>query len=125
MFRSVNTLFPHLSIIELIRGSEWMMFQLSSLPQFPQFRDFSVSTSDPSVEDSTLEIDRDGNVDEALQLRIIPVWYHPSYTSSYWMWYKGRYITISRTMEETRLVLGKINTGNHVSVLGFYRLPNP
>ena len=73
MFCSVNTLSPHLSITELIRRSEWMMFWLFSLPRFRQFRDFSVSTSDPSVEDSALEIDRDGNVDEALQLRIIPV----------------------------------------------------
>jgi chaperone BCS1 len=78
------------------------MFWLSSLPQFRQFRDFSVSTSGPSLEDSALEIDRDENVDEALRSRMRPVRYHPSCTSNYWMWYKGTYITISRSKEETR-----------------------
>ena len=93
---------PHPPVTELIQRLDWMMFWLSSLPQFRQFRDFSVSTSGPSLEDSALEIDRDDNMDEALRRRTRPVRYHPSYTSNYWMWYKGTYITISRTKEETR-----------------------
>ena len=76
------------------------MFWLSSLPQFRQFRDFSVSTSNFSLEDDALELD-DG-VDEDMRGRTRPVRYLPSYASSYRMWYKGRYITISRTKEDNR-----------------------
>ena len=94
--------FPNPPVTVLIQRLDWMMFWLSSLPQFRQFRDFSVSTNGPSLEDSTLEIDQGGNMDEALRRRMRPVRYHPSYTSNYWMWYKGTYITISRTKEETR-----------------------
>jgi mitochondrial chaperone BCS1 len=94
--------FHHPPVTELIKRLEWMMFWLSSLPQFRQFRDFSVSTNSPALEDSVLEIDRAENVDEALRHRTRPVRYHPSYTSKYWMWYNGTYITISRTKEETR-----------------------
>jgi len=94
--------FPHAPVTELIQHLDWMMFWLSSLPQFRQFRDFSVSTNGPSLEDSALEIDQDDNMDEALRRRTRPVRYHPSYTSNYWMWYKGTYITICRTKEETR-----------------------
>jgi len=79
---------------------EWMMFWLSSLPQFRQFRDFSVSTSNFSLEDDALELD-DG-MDEDMRGRVRPVRYLPSYASSYRMWYKGRYITISRTKEDNR-----------------------
>jgi mitochondrial chaperone BCS1 len=96
--------FPHPPVTELIQCLDWMMFWLSSLPQFRQFRDFSVSTNGPSLEeDSGLEIDgNDNHMDEALRHRTRPVRYHPSYTSNYWMWYKGTYITISRAKEETR-----------------------
>ena len=93
--------FPHPRVTELIQLLAWMMFWLSSLPQFREFRDFSVSTSGP-FEDSSLEIDQDDNMDEALRRRTRPVRYHPSYTSKYWMWYKGTYITIRRTKEEAR-----------------------
>jgi chaperone BCS1 len=75
-----------------------MMFWLSSLPQFRQFRDFSVSTGNFSLQDDALMLD-DG-VDEDMRRRTRPVRYLPSYASSYSMWYKGRYITISRTKEE-------------------------
>jgi chaperone BCS1 len=77
-----------------------MMFWLSSLPQFRQFRDFSVSTSNFSLEDDALELD-DG-VDADTRRRTRPVRYLPSHASSYRMWYKGRFITISRTKEENR-----------------------
>ncbi len=83
------------------------MFWLSSLPQFRQFRDFSVSTSGPSFEDGTLNIDPDDDMDEGLQRRTRPVRFHPSYTSSYWMWYKGTYMTISRIKEENCWYSGK------------------
>lgn len=79
---------------------EWMMFWLSSLPQFRQFRDFSVTTCSFSIEDEALEVD-DG-IDEDMRRRTRPVRYLPSYASSYRIWYKGRYITISRTKEDNR-----------------------
>ena len=77
-----------------------MMFWLSSLPQFRQFRDFSVSTSNFSLEDDALEL-HDG-VDEDTRRRTRPIRYLPSHASSYRMWYKGRYISISRAREENR-----------------------
>jgi chaperone BCS1 len=76
-----------------------MMFWLSSLPQFRQFRDFVVSTHGSSHEDS---MEFGESVDEDVRRRTRPVRYLPSYASSYWMWYKGRYVTISRTKEESR-----------------------
>jgi chaperone BCS1 len=77
-----------------------MMFWLSSLPQFRQFRDFSVSTSHFSLDEDALELDDD--VDEDTRRRTRRVRYLPSNDSCYRMWYKGRYITISRTKEENR-----------------------
>ena len=44
----------------------------------------------------------DESVNEDVRRRTRPVRYLPSYASSYWMWYKGRYVTISRTKEESR-----------------------
>ncbi|KAI9459022.1 P-loop containing nucleoside triphosphate hydrolase protein [Russula earlei] len=79
---------------------QWMMFWLSSLPQFRQFRDFTVSTSSFCLEDESLECDSD--VDEEMRRRTRPVRYLPSYSSSYKMWYKGRYMTITRSKEESR-----------------------
>lgn len=75
------------------------MFWLSSCPQFRRFQDFSVSTSSLPLEDNALEID-DNIMDEDLRRRTRPVRYLPSYSSSYWMWFRGRYITISRKKEE-------------------------
>ena len=90
--------FPSLPVTELTRDSEWMMFWLSSRPQFRRFRDFSVRTSGLSLEESALEID--DNMGEGLGRRTRRVRYLPSCSSNYWMWYKGRYITISRTKED-------------------------
>ena len=94
--------FPSLTSFRTDQRLDWMMLWLSSLPQFRQFRDFSVSTNCHEPENSALDVDRDDTMDEALRRRIRPVQYHPSYTSSYRMWYKGRYITITRTKEESR-----------------------
>jgi chaperone BCS1 len=77
------------------------MFWLSSLPQFRQFRDFSVSTSNFQLDDDSI-LELDDQVDENMRRRTRPVRYLPSYALSYRMWYKGRYITISRTKEENR-----------------------
>jgi chaperone BCS1 len=92
--------FPRKSAAELTQGSEWMMFWLASLPQFRQFRDFSVSTSNFGLEDEAVEID--DCMDDGLRRRTRPVRYLPSYASSYNMWYKNRYMTISRVKEESR-----------------------
>jgi mitochondrial chaperone BCS1 len=76
------------------------MFWLSSLPQFRQFRDFTVSTSNFSLDDDDyMELDDEG-LDENMRRRTRPVRYLPAYDSSYRMWYKGRYITVSRAKEE-------------------------
>jgi mitochondrial chaperone BCS1 len=76
------------------------MLWLSSLPQWRQFRDFSVSTSVFGLDDDVVELD--DNVDEVTRRRTPPVRYLPSYASSYGMWYKGRYISISRIKEDSR-----------------------
>ena len=77
------------------------MFWLSSLPQWRQFRDFTVSTGDFSLGGDALTLFEDE--DEHLQQRRKrSVRYLPSYNASYKMWYKGRYVTISRSKEESR-----------------------
>ncbi|KAH9073493.1 P-loop containing nucleoside triphosphate hydrolase protein [Lactarius deliciosus] len=79
----------------------WMMFWLSSLPQWRQFRDFSVSTGDFALGGDALTLYEDE--DEHLQQRRKrSVRYLPSYNASYRMWYKGRYVTVSRVKEESR-----------------------
>ncbi|KAI0255952.1 P-loop containing nucleoside triphosphate hydrolase protein [Lactifluus subvellereus] len=76
----------------------WMMFWLSSLPQWRQFRDYSVSTSRLGLGDAALEFDENEN--EERRRRTRPLRFLPSYTSSYRMWYKGRYIKISRIKDD-------------------------
>ena len=77
------------------------MFWLSSLPQWRRFRDFSVSTNDFDLGGDALTLYEDE--DEHLQQRRKrSVRYLPSYSTSYGMWYKGRYVTISRAKEESR-----------------------
>ncbi|KAH9074688.1 P-loop containing nucleoside triphosphate hydrolase protein [Lactarius deliciosus] len=79
----------------------WMMFWLSSLPQWRQFRDFSVSTGDLALGGEALMLYE--NEDEhPQQRRRRSVRYLPSYNASYRMWYKGRYVTVSRVKEESR-----------------------
>ncbi|KAI9440619.1 P-loop containing nucleoside triphosphate hydrolase protein [Lactarius indigo] len=81
-------------------ASSWMMFWLSSLPQWRRCRDVSVST--------VFDVGRGAlnpyeNEDEHRQPRgQRAVRYLPSYTASHGMWYKGRYVTVSRVKEESR-----------------------
>lgn len=77
------------------------MFWLSSLPQWRRFRDFSVTTDDfdLGVDALTLYEDEDEHLQDR---RKRTVRYLPSYSTSYGMWYKGRYVTISRVKEESR-----------------------
>ncbi|KAH9967184.1 P-loop containing nucleoside triphosphate hydrolase protein [Russula dissimulans] len=77
--------------------SDWMMFWLSSLPQFRKFRDFQVSTSNFCLEDEPFE-----DSDEEMRRRTRPIRYLPSFSSSYRIWYRGRFMTVTRTKEESR-----------------------
>ena len=77
------------------------MFWLSSLPQWRQFRDFTVSTSDLNLGQGALAVYEDED-EHSQQRRKRSVRYLPSYNASYRMWYKGRYVTISRVKEESR-----------------------
>jgi mitochondrial chaperone BCS1 len=78
--------------------SDWMMFWLSSLPQWRQFRDFSVTTSRLRLDDDAMELEE--NTPDEQRRRRRPLRFLPSYASSYRMWYKGRYITISRIKDD-------------------------
>ncbi|KAI0305836.1 P-loop containing nucleoside triphosphate hydrolase protein [Multifurca ochricompacta] len=73
---------------------------VSSLPQWRHFRDFSVNTNSSFSPNDALEIDE--NMDEVVRRRTRPVRYLPSYSASYKMWYKGKYLTVSRVKEESR-----------------------
>jgi len=76
------------------------MFWLSSLPQWRRFRDVSVSTEFNMGGDALTLYE---NEDEHLQPRgQQSVRYLPAYATSYGMWYKGRYVTVSRAREESR-----------------------
>lgn len=90
--------FPSRFVTQADLESGWMMFWLSSLPQWRQFRDYSISTTRLGLGDGALEFDESEN--EEQQRRRRPLRFLPSYTSSYRMWYKGRYITISRIKDD-------------------------
>ncbi|KAH9022472.1 P-loop containing nucleoside triphosphate hydrolase protein [Lactarius pseudohatsudake] len=80
----------------------WMMFWLSSLPQWRQFRDFSVSTDDLALGEDALMLYENEDEQSSEHRKKRSVRYLPSYNASYRMWYKGRYVTVSRAKEESR-----------------------
>ncbi|KAI0047928.1 P-loop containing nucleoside triphosphate hydrolase protein [Auriscalpium vulgare] len=80
---------------------DWMMFWLSSLPQWRKFRDFTVSTNDLGLESDAIELEEDDE-DSTTRSRTRPVRYLPSYAANYTMWYKRRWMRITRTKEESR-----------------------
>lgn len=84
----------------------WMMFWLSSLPQWRRFRDFSVSTNDFDLGGDAVTL-YENEEEYQQQRRKRSVRYLPSYTTSYGMWYKGRYVTVSRNKEESRWSMDK------------------
>ncbi|KAI0057432.1 P-loop containing nucleoside triphosphate hydrolase protein [Artomyces pyxidatus] len=80
---------------------QWMMFWLSSLPEWRKFRDFTVSTSSLGLGSDSVELNEEQDDDPSIR-KTRPVRYLPAYAASYKMWYKRRWMTISRVKEESR-----------------------
>ncbi|KAI0033944.1 P-loop containing nucleoside triphosphate hydrolase protein [Vararia minispora EC-137] len=88
----------------------WMMYWLSTLPNWRKFRDFTVSTSTLGLNNNGLELeddDEDKDVgedqkDPELRKRTRKVRYLPAYATSYRLFYKRRPVWISRVKEESR-----------------------
>lgn len=84
--------------------TDWMMFWLARLPQFRDVREFTVSTSSFGM-DSDDEQDDNDDFDPqaaALRRRSRKVRCIPSYSATYSLWYKGRWMTISRVKDDQK-----------------------
>ncbi|TFY81953.1 hypothetical protein EWM64_g2052 [Hericium alpestre] len=84
----------------------WMMHWLSTLPQWRKVRQFTVSTGNWGLDDKASVVleDDDGNSEFINEGRRTynRVNYLPSMSTSYSLWYKRRWITISHVKEESR-----------------------
>ncbi|KAI0047937.1 P-loop containing nucleoside triphosphate hydrolase protein [Auriscalpium vulgare] len=80
----------------------WMMLWLSSLPEWRKFRDFTVSTNSLGLGSDAIELEDNDEEDSTSRSRTRPVRYLPSYAANYTMWYKRRWMRITRTKEESR-----------------------
>ncbi|KAA1473996.1 P-loop containing nucleoside triphosphate hydrolase protein [Dentipellis sp. KUC8613] len=88
----------------------WLLYWLSSLPQWHNFRKFAVSSAFMTVGDEEEDAmqEREGIcVDGAPAANIRKVSYFPSFSTTYRFWYKGRWISIQRTKEEDRWATDK------------------
>jgi chaperone BCS1 len=85
-----------------------MMLWLSTMPEWHNFRGFTVSTSNFGFDHNSLELEEDDDEDPdntrepELRKRARKVRYLPAYATSYRFWYKGRLVWISREKEESR-----------------------
>ncbi|KAI0311895.1 P-loop containing nucleoside triphosphate hydrolase protein [Amylostereum chailletii] len=101
---------------------QWMMFWLSGLPEWRKFRDFTVSTSSLGLNGNSVDLDdsEDENDDGlTLKKKTRKVHYLPGYATSYRMWYKRRYMTISRVKEESRWYSDKSTL--HITIMSSNR----
>ncbi|TFY66502.1 hypothetical protein EVG20_g4583 [Dentipellis fragilis] len=81
----------------------WIMHWLASLPQWRKVRHFSVSTRLGNEDDEDVIHDDQDDLEDDLSARNNrKVAYFPSYSMSYRFWHKYRWITVSRTKEESR-----------------------
>ncbi|SJL09253.1 uncharacterized protein ARMOST_12630 [Armillaria ostoyae] len=79
---------------------EWMMVWLSKQPSWAKARDIQVSTNTYGANSNTvtLEGDEDSDDDYKTSRKLA---YLPSVSMTYSLWYKRRYMTITRTLQDT------------------------
>ncbi|KAK0199841.1 hypothetical protein DFS33DRAFT_1365358 [Desarmillaria ectypa] len=78
----------------------WMMVWLSKQPSWAKARDIQVSTNTYGANSNTvmLEGDEDSNEYDKTSRKLA---YLPSVSMTYSLWYKRRYMTITRTLQDT------------------------
>ncbi|ESK85466.1 mitochondrial chaperone bcs1 [Moniliophthora roreri MCA 2997] len=91
---------------------QWMMVWLSQQPSWKKTRDVSVSTNTFGAANGVIQLDGEDTYQTTRQLS-----YQPSLFTSYTLWYKGRYMQITRTQEDSQPFWGHRERTLHISIL--------
>ncbi|KAG7440444.1 P-loop containing nucleoside triphosphate hydrolase protein [Guyanagaster necrorhizus] len=78
---------------------EWMMVWLSRQPSWAKARDIQVSTNTYGANSNTVMLEGEEDSSEYKTSRKLA--YLPSVSMTYSLWYKRRYMTITRTLQDT------------------------
>ncbi|KAK0475917.1 hypothetical protein IW261DRAFT_1340124 [Armillaria novae-zelandiae] len=78
---------------------EWMMVWLSKQPSWAKARDIQVSTNTYGANSNTVTLEGDDSDEYNKTSRKLA--YLPSVSMTYSLWYKRRYMTITRTLQDT------------------------
>ncbi|ETW78672.1 hypothetical protein HETIRDRAFT_246860, partial [Heterobasidion irregulare TC 32-1] len=91
---------------------DWMMFWLSSLPEWRKVREFVVSTTHLGQDDNSTAILEDDESDDGSPSirKTRNIQCLPSYAATYTIWYKRRWMRITRQKEESRWSYGEKST---------------
>ncbi|KAK7446314.1 hypothetical protein VKT23_014520 [Stygiomarasmius scandens] len=97
---------------------EWMMVWLSKQPAWSKTRDVEISTENYGANSAAviLEDDDESGLSKFDEKTTRKLTYMPSPSKTYTLWYKGRYMTITRTREKEGRYRDFENT-LHVSIL--------
>ncbi|KAK0437806.1 P-loop containing nucleoside triphosphate hydrolase protein [Armillaria borealis] len=79
---------------------EWMMVWLSKQPSWAKARDIQVSTNTYGANSNTVTLEGDEDSDDYYKTSR-KLAYLPSVSMTYSLWYKRRYMTITRTLQDT------------------------
>lgn len=79
-----------------------MILWLSRLPQWREVREFTVSTSSLGVDDDGVDDDDDDCEAAVRRRKTRKVKCIPSYTATYKLWYKGRWMSVSRIKDDQK-----------------------
>ncbi|EEB95300.1 hypothetical protein MPER_05746, partial [Moniliophthora perniciosa FA553] len=86
---------------------QWMMVWLSKQPSWASIREVEVSTETYGANSSAVNLDDDDDDIDLDMKSTRKLSYIPSPSKTYTMWYKRRYLTVTRTQEQSRW--GKTN----------------
>ncbi|KAF9266624.1 P-loop containing nucleoside triphosphate hydrolase protein [Marasmius fiardii PR-910] len=79
---------------------EWMMLWLAKQPSWKNTRDVEISTHTYGANTTSIQLSGEENA-SALFKSSRKLNYLPSLSTTYSLWYKGRYMTITRTQQQT------------------------
>ncbi|EEB89303.1 hypothetical protein MPER_12612, partial [Moniliophthora perniciosa FA553] len=91
---------------------QWMMVWLSQQPSWRKTRDVSVSTNTFGAANGVIQLDGEDTYQTTRQLS-----YQPSLFTNYNLWYKGRYMQITRTQEDSQSFWGHRERTLHINIL--------
>lgn len=81
---------------------DWMLLWLSRLPQWREVREFTVSTSSFGISEDEQEDDDEDGEAAVRRRKTRKVKCIPSYTATYKLWYKGRWMSVSRVKDDQK-----------------------